>query len=261
MTAGHPPGPYSPDGRFRWDGTAWQPVPNPPPGPPGPYGPHGMPPGQPGHPGMPGPPGVPGFPPGAPPRRPSKAGFILAVAGTAVAALLVGGLAGWITGLSTTDVPGSTAAPPFPKGFPTGDNQYLPGVTVSVVADDWLKKANSWKCSDEAADPDIWSRAKRVMECEPPDDRLYMRVRIEYDSDKKVRVVDAKCDVGTYTQACRSLFTSMADTVFHSREKLRKQAVNWAKKNAASERGTVIGGIRIQVELSPSNALRVTPEV
>lgn len=207
------------------------------------------------------PPGGPGFPPGVRPRRPSKAGFILAVAGTAVAALLVGGLTGWIVGLSTTEVPGSTAAPPFPKGFPTGEHRYLPGVTVSMVADDWLKKANSWKCSDEAADPDIWSRAKRVMRCDPPDDGLYMSVRIEYDTEKQVRVVDARCNAGTYTQACKSLFTSMADTVFHSREKLRKKAVDWAKKNAASERGTVIGGVRMQARLSPSNSLRVTPEV
>lgn len=79
-----PPGwPYSPDGRFWWDGAAWQPVNTPPPGT-----------------------GAPTPSDAAPrPRRAGTAVFVLVTMGTLIAALVLGGVAGGAVGLATTDGP------------------------------------------------------------------------------------------------------------------------------------------------------------
>lgn len=191
---------------------------------------------------------------------PRKKGLLLPLIGVLLPALLLGGVLGGVTGLVTTEVPGSTTPPAFAADFPGGDQQYLPSVTLSMIVDDWMKKANSWKCTQEAGDPDAWSRAKRRTTCEPPDGRGDMYVDIEYDSPDKVKVVEATCRLGNYTRACTTLFSTMADAVFIGRPKLRKSVAAWAKKNADSERHTIIGGVRLQANLEP-HGLRITPEV
>lgn len=257
MTAGQAPGPYSPDGRFWWDGTAWRPVqpsPGPQPGPAGPppgsVGPWPGPGGPPYHLAMPGP---------QPPPR-AKRGLLLPLVGTVIVALLLGGGIGGVVGLLTTEVPGSPKPPAFAADFPGEEHQYLPDLTLAMVVDDWMKKSNSWRCEKEPADPNLWSRAKQVMECEPPDDDdRDMYVHIEYDTDDRIRVLDATCRLGTYHDVCRSLFGTMADIALSPQGELREKAESWARKNAGSEKATIMGGVRLQANLEP-NGLRITPE-
>jgi hypothetical protein len=129
-----------------------------------------------------------------------------------------------------------------------------------MIADDWMKKANSWKCASEPGDPDTWSRAEQTMRCEPSGDDGDRYVDIEYDAPDKVKVVKGTCHLGLRTQACTTLFATMADAVFVSQPKSRRSAAAWAKKNADSEEHTIIGGVRLQADLQP-HGLRITPEV
>lgn len=303
MMAAQPPGPYSPDGRFWWDGTAWRPVPGqqppampfppsqPQPGPrsqpqqpqagpqpephfppsgPVPHGPRWAGP-QPveSRPFAPAPiNGAPVFqptpgaapPPGGAPPRPAKTSFVPLVVGTAVAALVLGGLAGGVVGLVTTAPAGSATAPPFTERFPTGERQYLPGVTVALIADDWLTKTQGWNCVQDAKARDLFSRAKQRMECRPRGDaESEMFVSIEYDADDKVKVVSAACHAGTRSPLCRDLFAELAGTLLNSQPEFREQAEQWARRNTASEKATTIGGVRLETNLDP-NGLRATPE-
>ncbi|WP_143737118.1 hypothetical protein [Microbispora sp. GKU 823] len=250
------PGPYSPDGRFWWDGAAWQPVQSPSqapaPLPPGPGQPYAMP-SQPGAPHNPGP----YAPPAAP--RPAGRGIGLVI-GMVIAGLLLGGGIGAAVGLGTTSPKGGTTPPAFSAGFPGGDRRYLPGVTVAMIAEDWLKKANKWRCVKDRDAKKVSSGAAQRIECEPPDDRGDMSVDIEYDKEDKIREVEATCWLGLHTTACTSLFSSMADTVMIPQKSLRKKAADWAAKNADSERATSIGGIHLEGDLSP-HGMRITPAI
>ncbi|MEO3805959.1 hypothetical protein [Nonomuraea sp. B1E8] len=224
----------SPDGRFWWDGTGWRPVQPPPP-----------------------------FPfqhaPSPAPSPPRRKALLLPLAGVVIAALVLGGVLGGAVGMLTTEVRGSTAAPAFTDDFPDVGDQYLPGVTLSLIVEDWMKKANSWTCARKPGNPDTWSRAKQHMRCQPPGDDGRRYVDIEYDAADKIRVVKATCHLGTYEDACTTVFATMADAALVPQPKLRKRARSWAEKNAASERATIIGGLRLQASLSP-HALRITPE-
>ncbi|MEO3924200.1 hypothetical protein ABGB07_10120 [Micromonosporaceae bacterium B7E4] len=279
---------YSPDGRFWWDGTGWRPVDAAPPGPapgqpgpawsPPPFGPSpaaanpsgaGRPPGGAGPGGLPGPglpgPGLPGtaFPPprGAVPRRPSKAGFLLALVGTLVATAVLGGLVGGIAGMVTTEPPGNDSAPQFAAEFPTAERQYMTGVTLAVVAEDWMKKSNSWVCTD-ATTPETSERSRKTMECRPPDDdEREMYVTIEYDADDKIKLVGGRCRAGLKSKPCTTLAASLADAVLSPQgDQLRGQAEKWATENADSERVTTIGGIRLEASLDP-HGMTATPGV
>lgn len=301
MTSQPPAPQYSPDGKFWWDGTSWQPVGAPPqapavpaqfpPGqpraatnPPGtsqvggapgagaagsvtpfgpvaPYGPAGpFGPAAPfGPAGSYGPAGPASPRPGATPRRPSKTGFILALIGTLVATAVLGGIVGGVTGLVTTEPPGSDTPPVFASKFPNGARQYLPKVTLAAVVDDWLKKANAWKCADESAE-DLFSGATKAMECHPPDDDGDMYVNIEYDAPDKVRVVRSTCRLGLKSKACTTLSSTLADAVLAPHgDELRAQAAKWATENAASERVTTIGGIRLEADLDAPAGMSATP--
>ncbi|GAB3138918.1 hypothetical protein [Microbispora hainanensis] len=264
MTA-QPPGPYSPDGRYQWDGAAWQPVRNPPPaaapqpGPPHSYGQS--------QPGRPQPYGMPqeGTPAGPPPgpygQAPGTGGRgIGLVIGLVTAGLLLGGGVGAAAGLGSASPKGSARPPAFSADFPGGDRRYLPGVTVAMISDDWLKKSNKWKCAKKPDKDETSSGAAHRVECEPPDDRGDMSVYIEYDKEDSVRQVAATCWLGLHTVACTSLFSTMADTLLIPRKSLRKQAAGWAKKNADSERSTTIGGVRLEFDLSP-HGMTATPGI
>ncbi|WP_030505329.1 hypothetical protein [Microbispora rosea] len=295
-----PPGwPYSPDGRFWWDGTAWHPVQAPPPGPPAQPGltvpPPPGPPAQPGltvppppgfdagHPSVSspwprtfppqgaepyaagqqtpapayGPPGPPGL---NPPRRRGTAVFALVTAGTLIAALALGGIAGAAVGLATTEPVTDDRAPSFPGRFPSGKQRYLPKVTVDMVAVNWLQAANAWRCAKSAA-PDPVTGATMGMICRPGDAaRLHMSVYIWHDGPDKVLSVKARCDLGVGSKACTSLFAMMADTLLSPDRTLRERAEGWAKKNAGKEATTSLGGIRLQTALRP-HSMEAVPAI
>ncbi len=292
-----PPGwPYSPDGRFWWDGAAWQPVQTPPPpGTPAQQGLTAAPPPWPatGHPSAasPGPqtpgPQTPGpqaaqpyavqqtlpyAPPGtgAPtpvpsdagprPRRAGTAAFVLVTVGTLIAALALGGVAGGAVGLATTEPVTDAPAPSFPGRFPTGKQRYLPRVTLTMVAVNWLQAANSWRCARSAVS-DPLTGAKMGMICRPGDAaRLHMSVYIWYDGPDKVLSVKARCDLGVRSKACTSLFSMMADTLLSPDRTLRGQAEAWAGKNADKAAVTAIGGVRLETSPRP-HSMEAVPAI
>ena len=271
-----PPGwPYSPDGRFRWDGATWQPVQQPvqqpmqaaPPGapaqpglavppPPGPQAAQPYAVGRqawtPAH-GPAGPPGsaasVPGPPGPDAPRRRGMAVFALVTAGVLIAAL--GGVAGAAVGLAITEPVTDDRAPSFPGRFPSGKQRYLPKVTFNMVAVDWLQGADAWTCArSTAADPVTGARMNTI--CRPGDtSRLHMSVSIWHDGPYKVLSVKARCDLGVGSKPCTSLFAKMADTLLSPDRTLRAQAESWAKKNAAKAAVTSVGGVRLETALRP----------
>ncbi|MEU6428939.1 hypothetical protein ABZ860_23845 [Microbispora sp. NPDC046973] len=280
-----PPGwPYSPDGRFWWDGTAWQPVRTPPPGPPAqqglavppppaqqglavppppapqaaqPYAVRQAPPYA--HPGTgapsPAPSGV------APrPRRSGTAVFVLVTMGTLIAALVLGGAAGAAVGLATAEPVTDAPAPSFPKRFPTAKQRYLPKVTFNMIAGNWLQAANSWRCARSAA-PDPLTGAKRGVICRPGDAaRLHMSVQIWFDGPDKVLSVKARCDLGLGAKACTSLFSMMADALLSPDRTLREQAEAWAGKNADKAAVTAIGGVRLETSPRP-HSMEAVPAI
>jgi hypothetical protein len=245
MTAQPPGQHYSPDGRFWWDGTGWRPVDVAPSGP-----------------AQIQPPVPTGFPPPgtAIARRPAKAGFALALVGTLVATALVGGIGGGIAGLGSTEPPGNDTPPQLAAEFPTSERQYLPGVTLDLVIEDWMKKANSFKCSEKDGDSDAYLEAKKVAECSAPDDEdREIVVTVMYDAADKVKLVEASCRVGLKTEACTTTAGSLADTVLSPQGKqLRDQAAKWAEQNVDSERATTVGGIRLTASLDP-HRMTATP--
>ncbi|GAA3729481.1 hypothetical protein GCM10022225_08710 [Plantactinospora mayteni] len=222
----------------------------------------GRPPGAPAPPGSG--PGLPGttFPPprGGVPGRPSKVGFLLGLVGTLVATALLGGLVGGVAGMVTTEPPGNESAPGFAAEFPTGDRQYMTGVTLAAVVEDWMKKSNSWVCSDTTS-PETSGKSGKAMECLPADDDREMYVTIEYDADDKIKLVAGRCRVGLKSTPCTTLAASLADVVLSPQgDQLRKQAEKWATENADSERVTTIGGIRLEASLDP-HGMTATPGV
>ncbi len=252
-----PPGwPYSPDGRFRWDGAAWQPVQAAQPyaaqqTPP--YAPPYAPPGT----------GAPTLAPadaGPRPRRTGTAVFVLVTAGTLIATLALGGVAGGAVGLATAEPVADAPAPSFPERFPTGKQRYLPKVTFTMVAVDWLQTANSWRCARSAA-PDPLTGAKMGVICRPGDaGRLHMSVYIWYDGPDKVLSVKARCDLGVRAKACTSLFSMMADTLLSPDRPLRGRAEAWAGKNAGKAAVTAIGGVRLETTLRP-HSMEAVPAI
>ncbi|XVQ83310.1 hypothetical protein ACQP2K_31395 [Microbispora siamensis] len=284
-----PPGwPYSPDGRFWWDGAAWQPVNTPPPAPPAQQGVTVPPPPGPatGHPSTASPwPQTPGAqgpqpyvvqqaPPHAPPGtgaptpfdaapRPRRAGtavFVLVTMGTLIAALVLGGVAGGAVGLATTEPVTDAPAPSFPGRFPTGKQRYMPKVTLNMVAVNWLQAANSWRCARSAA-PDPLTGAKMGMICRPgAAARLHMSVYIWYDGPDKVLSVKARCDLGVRAKACTSLFSMMADTLLSPDRPLRGKAEAWAGKNADKAAVTAIGGVRLETRPRP-HSMEAVPAI
>ncbi|MEN3534034.1 hypothetical protein AAH991_02875 [Microbispora sp. ZYX-F-249] len=292
--------PYSPDGRFWWDGRAWQPVQPPPPGSPAQQGlgvppPPGFPEQQ--HPVVPPPPGpaarqgfsVPPQPPGphaaqpyavrqgqpyAPPdaaaptppgvaspgRRRGTGVFVLVTVGTLIAALALGAVTGAAIGLATAEPVTDASAPAFPGRFPTAKQRYLPKVTVDMVAVNWLQAANAWTCAKSAA-PDPLTGAKMGMICRPGDAaRHQMSVSIWYDGPDKVVSVKAGCKLGVGTKACTSLFAKMADTLLSPARSLRAKAEKWAGENADRAAVTAIGGIRLQTSPRP-HSMEAVPAI
>ncbi|MEH1127807.1 hypothetical protein [Micromonospora sp. CPCC 206061] len=265
--SGHAPriGERSPDGLSWWDGTAWRSVPQPAAAPaPPPFPPPLAPPPMSPSPQFP-PPSPPAphlMPPGAAPRakgrrRPGKVVAVL----IAVSALLLGacpgGTAGVLAGYLWVEPTGPTTPPAMAADFPHGDQRYLPGVTVRALADDWLKKENSYTCA--AAAKAEASGAKQRLDCEGPGElSLEVSVHIEYDDDTHVRYVAAFCRFDPGANYCRSLFSGFGYKVFEDKPELRQQAQDWGAKNVDSDNVTTIGGVTLLVSLKPHH-IRAMP--
>ncbi|MBB4958836.1 hypothetical protein [Micromonospora polyrhachis] len=206
---------------------------------------------------LPPPPGAPpgyGQPPMVPKRSsgPGKVLLVLAVVVSLGLCGLVGGGAGWVTGTMTTNPEELTALPSVDADFPTGDRRYLPGVKVATVVEDWMKKANSYNCSPPDEPSRTISEASQRLECMAPGDLKWdLTVDIEFDDETHVRYVRADCEFKPGSKACTSLFATMADALLRDNAELRKQAYEWAEKNAETDNVTAIGGIRFKVSLEP----------
>lgn len=277
------PGPqYSPDGRFWWDGSAWRPVEQAPgqaAGPPAPGTgptvppppPHAFPllpprPGAPGGPGAAGGPPPPAPSPGWGAPRPARTGssLVAQLIVTILVCALPGALGGFVlANVTAPDPQGPTAPPAIPANFPNKENRILPGVTVSMVADEWLKQANSYTC-EETEPPGGGvdkSMAPHAMECSAPGDAKYdLYVDIAYDNENEVREVEATCNYDPGAIACSSLFANLADLAFVAQPELRKKAADWAEKHTDTDDTTVLGGVRLIMSLEHPHSLRVIPE-
>jgi hypothetical protein len=230
MTAQPPLRQYSPDGKFWWDGTRWQPV-------------------------VPAPP-----PPGVQYRKPTRIPPALVLAGASLlGALLGGGVGAAGASVSGGHPHGPSAPPAFAEGFPNGSQRYLPGVTVSSISDDWLVKLNKWTCAPTDVSTPPQSGAKERMDCTASGDAKYdLEVDIEYDDGTHVRMVRARCEYGPGSKGCRSLFANLADAVLASQAGERRKAQDWGAKNTDADSSTVIGGVQLLASLDP-HSLSCTP--
>ncbi|MGW0435152.1 hypothetical protein ACWDV4_21760 [Micromonospora sp. NPDC003197] len=203
--------------------------------------------------------GAQGLPPAVPPsgRRarssgPGKVLLVLAVVVSLVLSGLVGAVVGGVTGTLTTGPEGPSALPSTDASFPTVERRYLPGVKVSTVTEEWLKKANSYTCTPPDSGRRTISEAAKQLQCEPPGNLKYaMSVGIEFGDEAQVRYVRADCWLKPGSKVCVSLFATFADALMYGNTELRKQAYEWAEKNAETDNVTTIGGIRFTVRLEP----------
>ncbi|RJL23234.1 hypothetical protein [Bailinhaonella thermotolerans] len=195
--------------------------------------------------------------PAAPPRPPARRAGMLAVLLIA-GGLLAGGVAGAAAGFAGTGKSGPAAPGPLPAAFPHGGQRHLPGVTVSHLADRWLKGANGWGCRPWT-DTKAISGARSRLYCTARDGSKYdVGVDIEYDDQTHVRRVSAECHLGPGTRYCTTLFQAMAVEIFTTRPGLRRQAAEWGRANADTDASTTLGGIRLTAELEP-HRLTATP--
>ncbi|NBE79570.1 hypothetical protein [Micromonospora rubida] len=193
-------------------------------------------------------------PPGGPGRSPApgKALLVLAVVAPLVLCGLVGVLSGGIVATSTTDPVGPSALPSTDADFPSVDRRYLPGVKVATVVEDWLKKTNSYTCTPPERPSRTLSEAPQRQGCTAPGNlRWKLSVDVEFDDETHVRHVRGDCVFKPGAKVCASLFATMADAVLSGNPELRKQAYEWAEKNAEADNVTTIGGVRFTIKLEP----------
>lgn len=195
------------------------------------------------------PPPVPAPVPARAPRRGVPA--VLLVALTVLAGLLVGGGGGALIASATTKPHGPSAPGRLPNDFPNNKQWYLPGVTVGLVADKWLKKINKWTCEPWTQNEPL-SGAKSWLACTAPGSLKYdVGVDIEYDDKTHVRLVSADCHLGPGTQYCTALFANLAWAVLNSQPALKKKGQDWGAKNADADATTAIGGVQFTTQLEP----------
>ncbi|GAB3275665.1 hypothetical protein GCM10027589_01000 [Actinocorallia lasiicapitis] len=225
----------SPDGRFYWDGRAWQPVPS------------QVVPSQ-------------VVPPGPRFSGPQTPGVVRPSSGRAKVALAVvlvavcagaGAIGGTAFGYFGTpkqgpDTPGAQAA-----GFPESRHAFLPDVTIGALVDNWLKGQKNWVCAERAELKPQRGGAHRL-HCTPPgDDDLDADFDLEYDEKNQIRYIGGSCTLGTGTVYCTSMVVRLAEKLFPTNKALRAKATAWARKNADSDNSIVVGTVKIVTELSP----------
>jgi len=178
-----------------------------------------------------------------------------------VAALVVGGLggaiAGWAggksSGTSSGTSSGAGALPQFPAQFPSADqgsiHGSIHGVTVSFLADNWLKKANGYECDPPSAAVDGGSG--HSLRCNPKEN-LSATVRIDYTDQTHVSGVTAQCHLDPGSHYCKSLFQKRGETVLVSDPSLASQAGAWGAQHLDSDSTTTLGAYRLTTKLEPS---------
>jgi hypothetical protein len=184
-----------------------------------------------------------------PPRRRRRVAPIIAC----VLAVLVGGAGGIAVGHRMGAQPvGPTTTPTVMADFPDATQRHLRGVTVSALAVDWLADSWSWTCEDSDTGTTPASGASTLMGCTPRGDTAHdLRVNIEYDGENRVRAVHGLCVYGPGDQTCKKLFSELAGVLLERDDRLRETAVEWAGVNVDNDDSTVIGDIRLIVNLSP----------
>ncbi|MFG1777726.1 hypothetical protein ACGFIG_15005 [Micromonospora sp. NPDC049048] len=205
--------------------------------------------------------------PGATPPSPGAAGrspgpgriaLVLAVVVSLVLCGLAGAVSGGAAGTLTTDPVGPSALPSTGADFPSADRRYLPGVKVATIAEDWLKKTNSYTCTPPERPSRTVSEAPQFQQCTAPGNlRWDLTVSIEFDDETHVRLIRADCAFKPGAKVCASLFATTADAVLAGNPELRQQAYDWAEKNAESDSVTTIGGVRFTIRLQPRSITAV----
>jgi len=194
------------------------------------------------------------------PRKPGGAVTILLILGAVIVGGVLGGGPGAVAAYLTTQPDGPTAPPVMLPEFPDAARRYLPDLTVAGLADDWLEKANGYKCSPS----DITTRrsqAKNLMSCTTTEAGLSsMDVDIEYDGDAQIQYVSVRCGHKPGSNYCKTLFAGLGDALFFRRRELAKQAAEWAGKNVDGDNiNTSIGGVRLSVDLG-SHSITAIPD-
>lgn len=186
------------------------------------------------------------------PRRPGTGVTVLLILGALIVGGLCGGGPGAVAGYLTSQPDGPTAPPSMRPEFPDAARRYLPDLKVADLADSWLVRPNGWTCAASESRTRI-SEAENLMDCEPTEDGLYLvNAKIEYDGDTQLQYVAVTCPFKPGANYCKTLFAALGDALFPRRPELAKQAEQWAGKNVdGDDVSTVIGGIRLTVELSP----------
>ncbi|MGW4502222.1 hypothetical protein ACWENR_26890 [Micromonospora sp. NPDC004336] len=183
---------------------------------------------------------------------PGRVALVLAVVVALLLCGLAGALAGGVAGTLSADPAGPTAPPSMDADFPSADRRYLPGVRVATIADGWLRKSNSYTCAPADRPARTVSEAAQRLECTAPGALKWdLTVDIEFDGETQVRYVRADCALKRGAKVCGSLFATMADALLSQDAELRRQAYEWAAKNAETDEVTTIGGIRFSVRLEP----------
>jgi hypothetical protein len=179
--------------------------------------------------------------------------MVVATIAALVLGLVAGGITGAVAGSMTSEPKGPAAPPPMAAEFPNAGKRYLPGVTVSSVAKDLLEQANSWTCAADTESKRS-SGAKQAMECSPRGEQKYdVYVNIEYDDQAQVRWMKASCHYDPGANYCKTLFAAVAGALLGSQPALRDQASKWGGQNVDSDSSAVIGGIYLEIKLSPHN--------
>jgi hypothetical protein len=203
-------------------------------------------------------------PPHYPSHPPAKSRPVrrrrMALTFVCVVAMLVGGAGGVAIGQWVAARPiGPADTPTVTADFPNAKQRHLRGLTVSSLADDWLAETRSWTCEDSDTGAEPASGASTLMGCTPRGATAHdLRVNIEYDGQNQVRAVHGLCVYGPGDLACKKLFTQLAGVLLEGDADLRQQAVDWAGANVDNDDSTVIGHVRLIVNLSP-HYLRGTP--
>jgi hypothetical protein len=199
------------------------------------------------------PPVAPQYPaPAAPPgrRRPTQVLVALAVMGGLIVGGALGAVCARLTATAVSEPTGPQAPPPIDADFPNEEQNFLPGVTVDLIAQRWLK-AKGYTCAVGGSYGNV-SGARHRMLCELPGSLSFSQeVLIEYDDDTHVRRATGRCELRPGASPCRTLFADLAYTLLHSDTALRDQARDWAGKNVDTDNSTTIGGVRFQVSLEP----------
>ncbi len=188
-------------------------------------------------------------------RRSARSWGLLA--GVTLAGLLLGAFLGTRVAALTISPPTvPTAPPPIGASFPVDADRYLPGVTVGLIAQEWLVKTNGWQCTTESK-IDRLDLGSRFTSCYHPDD-VQLHVYFFHDQDTQVRTIEAVCRHPVGTPLCQQLFQSIAVLCLKSQQNLRTPAEDWIRQNTDRDATTVIGTLRLFTNLD-RHVLTIVP--